>query len=303
MDAHAGLALGLIATAVGFGFRHGIDWDHIAALTDITGSQESRRRSAVYATLYALGHALVVFLLGVVTIGFAARLPSSVDSVMARFVGLTLVALGLYVIVSLLRHGTQFKMRSRWMLLFSWASAARRRLRRGPDVVTIDHDHDHEHAHGFTVHALHGHPHDDAVVARDVAEHSAVATLQRHTHRHRHSAAMPADPFSEYATKTAFGVGMLHGIGAETPTQVLIFATAAGVTDRFAGVVLLLCFLAGLLVSNSVVALASILGFTSANGNVKVYVGISLLSALFSLVVGTLFVLGRSAVLPPMLGG
>ena len=36
---------GLILTAFGFGFRHGIDWDHIAALTDITSSQAHPRRS------------------------------------------------------------------------------------------------------------------------------------------------------------------------------------------------------------------------------------------------------------------
>ena len=59
--AHEGLRLGLVAAAFGFGFRHGIDWDHIAALTDISSSQDSRRRSMAYCTLYALGHALVVF--------------------------------------------------------------------------------------------------------------------------------------------------------------------------------------------------------------------------------------------------
>ena len=56
--------MGLLATAYGFGFRHGIDWDHIAALTDITGSQDDGRRSMLFATLYAVGHALVVFALG-----------------------------------------------------------------------------------------------------------------------------------------------------------------------------------------------------------------------------------------------
>src|SRR6058998_1080258 len=31
-------SLGLIAAALGLGFRHGIDWDHIAAITDITST-------------------------------------------------------------------------------------------------------------------------------------------------------------------------------------------------------------------------------------------------------------------------
>jgi len=46
-----GFRAGVLVTAFGFGFRHGIDWDHIAALTDITGSQPTRRRSMQFATL------------------------------------------------------------------------------------------------------------------------------------------------------------------------------------------------------------------------------------------------------------
>ena len=35
-----------------------------------------------------------------------------------------------------------------------------------------------------------------------------------------------------YGRRTAFGVGMIHGVGAETPTQVLIFLAAAGASGR-----------------------------------------------------------------------
>src|SRR6266404_6622003 len=103
-DAHKAFHLGLVVTAFGFGFRHGIDWDHIAALTDITGSQDEGRRSMVLATMYALGHALMVFALGVAAIVAAERLPSSVNGVMERVVGATLLMLGVYVIVALIRH-------------------------------------------------------------------------------------------------------------------------------------------------------------------------------------------------------
>src|SRR6478735_364928 len=117
--------IGLVLTALGFGFRHGIDWDHIAALTDITSSQEAPRRSMWFATLYALGHALVVFVLGFAAIVLAERLPAGIDAVMERFVGVTLVVLGCYVVYALVRHGRDFRMRSRWMLMLS---AARRGL-------------------------------------------------------------------------------------------------------------------------------------------------------------------------------
>jgi len=32
------MSFGLILTALGFGLRHGIDWDHIAAIADISSS-------------------------------------------------------------------------------------------------------------------------------------------------------------------------------------------------------------------------------------------------------------------------
>jgi high-affinity nickel-transport protein len=106
-----------------------------------------------------------------------------------------------------------------------------------------------------------------------------------------------------YGKGTAFGIGMLHGIGAETPTQILIFLAAAGAGGKSAGVLLLVCFLVGLLSSNTVVALASTFGFMGAGRNWKLYAGISVLTASFSLVIGTLFLLGRSTMLPAIFGG
>src|SRR6478609_5748558 len=149
-----GLQLGLMVTALGLGFRHGIDWDHIAAITDLTGSQESGRRSMVLSTFYALGHAAVVFVLGVLAIALSAEVPDWVDDTMGRVVGVTLLALGVYVVVSLARHGRDFRMRSRWMLVFGFVRrlATRRRASAAASVVIV-HDHDHRHDE------LHDHPH------------------------------------------------------------------------------------------------------------------------------------------------
>src|SRR2546430_13814353 len=89
-----GFRLGLLLPAFWFGFRHGIDWDHIAAITDITSSQEDRRHAMLFGTLYALGHALVVLSLGSLAILAGENLPPGVDRVMLRVVGATLVILG-----------------------------------------------------------------------------------------------------------------------------------------------------------------------------------------------------------------
>jgi high-affinity nickel-transport protein len=288
--------IGLVLTAFGFGFRHGIDWDHIAALTDITGSQEEGRRSMLLATMYALGHALVVFALGVAAIVLAERLPASVDGVMERVVGATLLLLGIYVVVALVRQGRQFRMRSRWMLLFAAARRAGRWARdrsRRDEVVVITHDH----AHDATEPHPGGHERAPVVAGR------AAPVATEHRHGHRHVATLPDDPFLEYGRSTAFAVGMIHGVGAETPTQVLLFLAAAGAGGKAAGLLLLACFLVGLLASNSLIAAAGTFGFLGASRNWPLYVGVSLVTAAFSLVIGAVFLFGHATVLPAFFGG
>ena len=38
MSTDAGFGIAMVLSAFTFGFRHGLDWDHIAAITDITSS-------------------------------------------------------------------------------------------------------------------------------------------------------------------------------------------------------------------------------------------------------------------------
>jgi high-affinity nickel permease len=285
-----GFRIGLIATVFGFGFRHGIDWDHIAAITDITSSQENNRTSMLFATLYALGHALVVFLLGLGAIELGRTLPSGVDLVLERVVGFTLIVLGVYVIYSLIRHGRDFRMRSRWMLIFAAVRKAVRWLRGRiiRDDVVIEHDHEH--------------PADDAE-ARPPGGEGAVTTRRMHRHAHIHHAPMPDDPFMNYGRVTAFLVGMIHGVGAETPTQVLLFFAATGVGGRGIGLLLLVVFIAGLLMSNTLIALTSTFGFLRASRRFALYATVAAITAVFSLAIGTLFLFGHSTLLPAILGG
>jgi len=300
---HIGLAL----TAFGFGFRHGIDWDHVAALTDITSSQTAPRRSMWFATLYALGHALVVFLLGFAAIIFAQRLPGGVDAIMERFVGATLVILGCYVFYALARDGRDFRMRSRWMLILGGARRGVRWLRSRAAttsaLVEIEHEHVHRQTDSHYLLAQHQHrrTHEAVVVPSGAAP--GIDALPDHRHWHRHVVPLPDDPFADYAPRTAFGIGMIHGIGAETPTQVVIFVTAAGAGGRMSGLVLLVAFIVGLLSSNSAVACAGTFGYLGATHNFRLYVAVSCITALFSLVIGGIFLFGSAGRLPAMLGG
>ena len=120
---------------------------------------------------------------------------------------------------------------------------------------------------------------------------------------HHHDRPEPDPMFSNYTSATAVGVGLLHGIGAETPTQVLIFLAAAGAGGTGVGISVLLVFILGLVLSNSLITVGSAMGFLSASRNFAVYAAVAVITAVFSLIVGALFVLGRESVLPAFFGG
>src|SRR4029453_8588096 len=153
------------------------------------------------ASLYALGHASVVMLLGVLALTLGAVLPDWVDPILEKVVGVTLLLLGAWVIYSVvqyLRGKGEFRMRSRWMLVFDLA-------RNGWDA------------------------------------------LQARIHGHENR---PSAPPTQDGPRTAFGVGMIHGVGAETGTQALLLAGIAGATGT-TGIVVLLAFFLGLVLSNT----------------------------------------------------
>jgi high-affinity nickel permease len=278
-----GFGLAFVFSAFAFGFRHGIDWDHIAAITDITSSQTSVRTGLRFATLYAAGHAVVVFLIGIAAIVAGESIPDSIDSAMGRVVGVTLIVLGVYVVYSLIRYREDFRMRSRWMLMFAGGRRLYRwvRARLGRQEHAHEHDHSGEHAHDVVAEA-----------------EGAVLVRTKHTHTHSHT-----DPFANYGTGTSLAVGALHGVGAETPTQVLIFLAAAGAGGAVAGVVTLAVFLVGLFVANSLLAVLSASGYLAATKRFKIYATVSCITAAASLVLGVSLLLGKDTWLPVLFGG
>ena len=64
MPGAQGIDIALLSTALVLGLRHGIDWDHIAAISDVTATEPTARRAFGRATIYAAGHASVVLALG-----------------------------------------------------------------------------------------------------------------------------------------------------------------------------------------------------------------------------------------------
>ena len=106
-----------------------------------------------------------------------------------------------------------------------------------------------------------------------------------------------------YGFASAYLVGLIHGIGAETPTQVLLFISVSGAAGQSIGSLLVLTFIIGLLISNSVITVLSTLGYLRARKNTPALLVLGGLTAVFSLAVGTIFLLGHGTLLPAILGG
>src|SRR3984957_5868544 len=235
------LELALLSCAL-LGLRHGFDYDHLAAISDITSVQRTWREGMRLGLLYALGHALTVALLGTAVILLHISLPHHMDAIGERLVGATLIILAIYVLISFLRrkpgephhHNVP---RSRIALLITGARYTAWRIRtiRNP-----------------------GAPKPDAFAFR-------------------------------YDPRSVFIVGIIHGLGAETPSQLLLFLLAANLGGTSKGFFGLLSFIAGLLVMNTLMTASASGIFASSTSRPRVQAIITSLTAAYSFIIGAIF--------------
>lgn len=240
--------LAVAGTGFLLGCRHGLDWDHVSAITDLTTqSRSGERRDLRLALWYCIGHGLVIVLLGAMVGVLGLNLPAGTDRVFESVVGATLVALGAMVLWQLGRDRSDYRFTGRWRLL--------------------------------------------------------IAVVRRAWARARRRGAGPVAPLDDLGPRAAFAVGVLHGTGAETPTQVVLFASAGAAGAGGAAALILLAFVAGLVVSDLGIAAVWLAGRVGSRSLPRVQMGLGLLTGASSLAVGTLFILGRAAVLPALFGG
>ncbi len=121
--------------------------------------------------------------------------------------------------------------------------------------------------------------------------------LQARLHGHEHVEPLE---MSSYGTRTALGVGMIHGIGAETGTQVLLIAAVGGAASAGLGVPMLLAFVLGLLISNFAIVVVSSVGFVASQTRELIYVVVGAVAGVFSLIIGSVFLFGLDGVLPDL---
>jgi high-affinity nickel-transport protein len=98
----------------------------------------------------------------------------------------------------------------------------------------------------------------------------------------------------------AFLVGLVHGTGAETPTQVVLFASAGASGSPGTAAIVLGAFIAGLVVADLAIAGAWLSGLLGTRRSPHVQIGIGAVTGTASLVLGLLVLTGYSGVVPPL---
>jgi high-affinity nickel-transport protein len=130
----------------------------------------------------------------------------------------------------------------------------------------------------------------------------AARWLHRKLKSHGHDHAIPAPPNNgwNYSAKSVLLIGVVHGLGAETPSQLMIFLLAANLGGLGKGFLGLGMFIIGLLAMNTVMT-ASAVGLFGVSSRIpRFQYVVTALTAIYSLAVGTFFLFGSSALLPPL---
>jgi high-affinity nickel permease len=245
------LELALFSCAL-LGLRHGFDYDHLAAITDITSVQRGWREGMKLGLLYVLGHALTVAVLGSAVLFLHVSLPAHLDAVGERLVGATLIVLAVYVLVSFVRrdrrahhHGNP---RSRIALVISGGQYVGWQVRR----------------------------------------------------RIQPDAPQPAPFAFRYDRSSVFTVGIIHGLGAETPSQLLLFLLAANLGGTSRGFLGLCSFLVGLLLMNTMMTASASGIFAGSTERPRLRLVVTGLTAVYSFGIGIVFLFGISDRLPAL---
>jgi high-affinity nickel-transport protein len=243
---NASLSLTLVSCGV-LGFRHGFDYDHIAAITDIASVQKRPSEGMLLGLCYALGHVGTIALLGGAVLLFQRSLPHALDAWAERAVGATLIVLALYVAGSLVRGGPQAAPPSRAALLLRGYRALRRALGGG-----------------------------------------------------RQGSPAGAGADIDYTGPIAFCVGVVHGLGAETPSQLALFLLAANLGGTARGIAGMGMFLAGLLAMNTLMSATACGLFRGVAVHPRAMRMVAGVTAAYSFTVGCCFLLGLAGRLPAL---
>lgn len=298
--------IGVLLTGLALGIRHGIDWDHIAAITDITSTtaaadvaEAAHDRQHDELSGHHHGHGGSVELRahdagpGAATLAPAMRGAPPAAGWSGRMDAIrlgTLYAIGHGIVVIALGIAAL----SFGALLPDWLDPIMGRVV-GITLVLLG---------AWVLYSVYRYAvggesfrlRSRWMLVFDGARYGW-RRFQARLHGHEHVEPLE---MSSYGNRTAFGVGMIHGIGAETGTQVLLIAAVGGAASAGLGVPMLFAFVIGLLISNFAIVLFSTIGFVASQTRERVYVAVGAVAGVFSLALGLIYIFGLDAVVPDM---
>nr|WP_263327899.1 High-affinity nickel-transporter [Neobacillus sp. Marseille-Q6967] len=216
--------------AVMIGMRHGIDGDHVAAIADMVGSEQQKRKQVSLGIMYAIGHGAIVLIIGILSIFIGLELPTTTREFMEILVSLTLIILGGFILYSLLQQRKEYEYKSRLKIVYEGVAKLLAKLKLG-------------------------------VIQKNVSS-------------------------MKLGVISAFVIGIIHGIGVESPSQIALLTNAVGLNNVTAATMQLLLFVLGLLISTICITFCLSWGFLQAKLKRQLYMVLGCITGMYSLGLG-----------------
>jgi high-affinity nickel permease len=216
--------------AVLIGMRHGMDGDHVAAIADMVGSEQQKRKQVSLGIMYALGHGTIVLIVGLISSFIGVELPQTTRQLLEVLVSLTLIILGGFILYSLLQQKREYEYKSRLKIVYE-------------SMVKL-------------------------------------MTKMKVEFKGNRLSSM------QLGIVSAFLIGIIHGIGVESPTQVVLLTNAVDLNNLAAATMQLILFVLGLLISTVCITFCLTWGFLKAKLKRQLYFLLGSITGIYSLGLG-----------------
>src|SRR5665647_2183114 len=128
----------ILLTGLGLGLGHSLDPDHVVAVSALVCNNKSLRKSITSATVWGIGHSVVLLVIGLLVLTLSVVIPQSVLKLFDCAAGVLLIILGVMVVRPLIaekispHQGTAY---------------GHNHSHTHPHSHTQEHDNEHEHSH------------------------------------------------------------------------------------------------------------------------------------------------------------